>query len=254
MKVKVLHISASRDDKIVSAYEEVTFENEYMGWYVDCPDKGGLHQWDNIAVVERIGTVCFVACYNSRNALTPELFQAVAEEAQHLQAAMQRRIASGQWIPLTYIAAFEALGWDSRPLKCHREHICSERMKKDMERRQQAKEAEDARLLEEKRRLKEADDARLQEEEQRLQEARKECKQRFMQGEKIEANLFIYLCEQENISIHPRTLQQLRKQIDWLSKTQVAFKSYNKGNRMPQGKGCFALIGKLSDALNRQKT
>lgn len=239
MKIKVLRYAAGRDDKIVLAYEDITFENEYMGWYVDCPDKEGLHQWDNIAVVERIGTVCFVACYNSRNALTPELFQAVVKEAQNLQAAMQRRIASGLWIPLTYIAAFEALGWDSRPLKCHREHIRFERMKKEMERQQQALAAAET---------------RQREEERRLQEAMKVSEQRFIAGEKIDAEMLILLCERENIFIHPRTLHTLQHRIDWVSKTQVAFKSYNKGNRLPQGIGCFAVIKMLSSALNKETT
>lgn len=136
MKVKILRYAAGRDDKIVSAFEDVTFENEYTGWYVDCPSDDGCHNWDNIGVIEKVGSVLFVATFVSRNALTPVLFKAVAEEAQNLRAAMQRRMSSGKWIPLPYIAAYEALGWDSRPLKCHREHIRKERMKKEEESRQ----------------------------------------------------------------------------------------------------------------------
>lgn len=133
MKVKILRYAAGRDDKIVSVHEDVTFENDYVGWYVDCPDERGHHGWDNIAVIERVGAVCFIACFVSRNALTADVFHAVTDEAQHLQAAMQQRMASGQWIPLTYVAAYEALGWDSRPLRCHRENIRRKRQMREQE-------------------------------------------------------------------------------------------------------------------------
>ena len=33
---------------------------------------------------------------------------------------MQRRMENLQWIPSSYVAAYEALGWDARPLKGHR--------------------------------------------------------------------------------------------------------------------------------------
>ena len=123
MKTKVLHYAAGRDDKIVATYKDVTFISRYVGWYVAAKDE--RHEaWDNIAIVERIDGVCFAAEFLSRNAaFDKEHLAAATTEAQNLRAAMQGRIARKQWIPLPYIAAYEALGWDARPLKEHRAYM-----------------------------------------------------------------------------------------------------------------------------------
>ena len=120
MKAKVLHYAADRDDKIVATYKEVTVIGKHVGWYVE--DKDEKHEGrDNIAIVERVDGICFVAEFLSRNAaFDKEHLAAVEAEARNLRAAMQERIAQKQWIPLTYVAAYEALGWDARPLKEHR--------------------------------------------------------------------------------------------------------------------------------------
>lgn len=130
MKTKILRYAARRDDKIVAAYEDVTFENEHMGWYVDCLCEGPHRNLDNLGIVERVGSVSFVACFHSRNALTSDLIHAVQDEALHLQERMRKRIEHGLWIPLTYVAAFEALGWDSTPLKEHRRQLQEQRKRK----------------------------------------------------------------------------------------------------------------------------
>ena len=131
MKTRVLHYATGRDDKIVATYKEVTFIGKHVGWYVDAKDE--RHEnWDNIAIVERIDGICFVAEFLSRNsAFDKEHLAAVAAEARNLRAAMQERIAQKQWIPLTYIAAYEALGWDARPLKEHRAYMRALRMAED---------------------------------------------------------------------------------------------------------------------------
>jgi len=123
MKTKVLHCAAGRDDRIVATCKEVTFIDRQVGWYVENKDE--QHEaWDNIAIVERIDGVCFVAEFLSRNAaFDKEHLAAVGAEARNLRAAMQERIARRQWIPLPYVAAYEALGWDARPLKEHRVHM-----------------------------------------------------------------------------------------------------------------------------------
>lgn len=123
MKTRVLHYATGCDDQIVATYKDVTFINRYVGWYVDA--KNERHEgWDNIAIVERVDGICFVAEFLSRNAaFDKEHLAAVAAEARNLRAAMQERIGQKQWIPLPYVAAYEALGWDARPLKEHRAYI-----------------------------------------------------------------------------------------------------------------------------------
>ncbi len=135
MKAKVLHYAADRDDKIVATYKEVTFIGKHVSWYVE--DKDEKHEGrDNIAIVERVDGICFVAEFLSRNAaFDKEHLAAVEDEARNLRAAMQKRIAQKQWIPLTYVAAYEALGWDARPLKEHRDQIRRLREAADRERK-----------------------------------------------------------------------------------------------------------------------
>lgn len=123
MKTRVLHYATGRDDQIVATYKDVTFINRHVGWYVE--DKDEKHEGrDNIAIVERVDGICFVAEFLSRNAVfDKEHLAAAAAEACNLRAAMQVRIAQKQWIPLPYVAAYEALGWDARPLKEHRDYM-----------------------------------------------------------------------------------------------------------------------------------
>lgn len=62
--------------------------------------------------VERVGDVVFLACFRSRNALTFKFLGAVKDEATHLRKRVQERLKRRGKLPLTYIAAFEALGWE----------------------------------------------------------------------------------------------------------------------------------------------
>lgn len=120
MKTRVLHYATGRDDQIVATYKDVTFINRYVGWYVDAQDE--RHEGrDNISIVERVDGICFVAEFLSRNAAFDK--EHLAAKARNLRAAMQERIAQKQWIPLPYVAAYEALGWDARPLKEHRAYM-----------------------------------------------------------------------------------------------------------------------------------
>ena len=53
----------------------------------------------------------FLACFSSRNALTPEFLGAVKDEATHLRQRVRERLERREKLPLTYVAAFKALGW-----------------------------------------------------------------------------------------------------------------------------------------------
>lgn len=124
MRTKILRYAAGRDDKIVSVNEEVTFENEHMGWYVDAPDRNGHEEWDTIAVVMRADTIRFVPGFGNRqHVLQPEYINAITDEALHLRERIRKRIADEIWIPLLYVAAFLVLGWDTTPLVAHRERM-----------------------------------------------------------------------------------------------------------------------------------
>ena len=109
MQVKLLRQAAGRDDRIVAAYEDVTFLNEHVGWYPIIKDRFRKAN-DIVVVVLRVGDVCFEAgSMFRRGMLRKEYIEARTAEARNLRAAVQRRMA-----------AYEALGWDARPLKGHR--------------------------------------------------------------------------------------------------------------------------------------
>ncbi len=227
MKAKVLHYAADRDDLIVATYKEVTFIGKHVGWYVE--DKDEKHEGrDNIAIVERVDGICFVAEFLSRNAaFDKEHLAAVEDETRNLRAAMQKRIAQKQWIPLTYVAAYEALGWDARPLKEHRDQIRRLREAADRERKlAQAEQAGRAR----------------QEQAQRAEEA-------FRRGGFIPAEHFVGLCRKHGVEIHPRMLGTLRTRIKELSRTQILCRGGGRGTRMPSVDGCSRLIDHLTEKL-----
>ena len=60
MQVKLLRQAAGRDDRIVAAYEDVTFLNEHVGWYPIIKDRF-REEDDIVVVVLRVGDVCFEA-------------------------------------------------------------------------------------------------------------------------------------------------------------------------------------------------
>lgn len=112
MKTKVWNYAPDRDDCVVQTEESVVFENEHVGWFVANPDPNGRRRLDNMGVVERVGDFVFLACFSSRNALTPEFLGAVKDEATHLRQRVRERLKRREKLPLTYIAAFKALGWE----------------------------------------------------------------------------------------------------------------------------------------------
>lgn len=234
MKTKVLHYAAGRDDRIVATYKDVTFIDRHVGWYVEEKDER-CDKWDNIAIVERIDGVCFVAEFLSRNAVfDKEHLAAVGAEARNLRAAMQERIARRQWIPLPYVAAYEALGWDARPLKEHRARLVEQR---------EAENREQQRLLNER-------EARQQRnEEHAWHAALRRAEEGFRGGEFIGAELFIGLCSECGIEIHPRTLGTLRKRIVRVSRTHIQCKGCGRGTRTPSVNGCSRLIEQLKERL-----
>ena len=60
MQVKLLRQAAGRDDRIVAVYEDVTFLNEHVGWYLIIKDRF-CEEDDIVVVVLRVGDVCFAA-------------------------------------------------------------------------------------------------------------------------------------------------------------------------------------------------
>lgn len=234
MQVKLLRQAAGRDDRIVAAYEDVTFLNEHVGWYPIIKDRFRKAN-DIIVVVLRVGDVCFEAgSMFRRGMLRKEYIEARTAEARNLRAAVQRRMASCQWIPSSYVAAYEALGWDARPLKGHRARMRELYAAEDRRREQ-------VRIEREKRRQRQ--------EEAQLRTSLKRAEAAFREGGFVETELFIALCGKYGINIHPRTLGMLQRRIADLSRTQIHCKGVSRGFRTPSLCGCRELIDRLAEKL-----
>ncbi|WP_418662607.1 hypothetical protein [Alistipes putredinis] len=234
MQVKLLRQAAGRDDRIVAAYEDVTFLNEHVGWYLIIKDRF-REEDDIVVVVLRVGDVCFSAgSMFRRGMLRKEYIEARTAEARNLRAAVQRRMESRQWIPSSYVAAYEALGWDARPLKGHRARMRELYAAEDRRREQ-------VRIEREKRRQRQ--------EEARLRTSLKRAEAIFRDGGFVETELFIALCGKYGINIHPRTLGMLQKRIADLSRTQIHCKGVSRGIRTPSLRGCRELIDRLAEKL-----
>ena len=141
---------------------------------------------------------------------------------------------SRQWIPSSYVAAFEALGWDARPLKGYRARMRELYAAEDRRREQ-------VRIEREKRRQRQ--------EEARLRTSLKQAETAFRDGGFVETELFIALCGKYGINIHPRTLGMLQKRIADLSRTQIHCKGVSRGIRTPSLRGYCELIDRLAEKL-----
>ena len=114
MQVKLLRQAAGRDDRIVAAYEDVTFLNEHVGWYPIIKDRFRKAN-DIVVVVLRVGDVvskpevCFAEECSARN-ISKRGLRKLATCEPPCNAVW--RAASGF---RRLRAAYEALGWDARP-------------------------------------------------------------------------------------------------------------------------------------------
>jgi hypothetical protein len=132
------------------------------------------------------------------------------------------------------VAAYEALGWDARPLKGHRARMRELYAAEDRRREQ-------VRIEREKRRQRQ--------EEAQLRTSLKRAEAAFREGGFVETELFIALCGKYGINIHPRTLGMLQRRIADLSRTQIHCKGVSRGFRTPSLRGCCELIDRLAEKL-----
>lgn len=233
MRVKLLRQAAGRDDRIVAAYEDVTFLNEHVGWYPIIKDRFRKAN-DIVVIILRVGDVCFEAgSMFRRGMLRKEYIEARTAEARNLRAAVQRRMASRQWIPSSYVATYEALGWDARPLKASRPYartVCCGRPKTGTSADRTGKTTTAARGSAA----------------ENVVETGRGC----FSGGRIRRNGTLYcLVRQIWYQYPPRTLGMLQRRIADLSRTQIHCKGVSRGFRTPSLCGCRELIDRLAEKL-----
>lgn len=233
MQVKLLRQAAGRDDRIVAAYEDVTFLNEHVGWYPIIKDRFRKAN-DIVVVVLRVGDVCFEAgSMFRRGMLRKEYIEARTAEARNLRAAVQRRMASCQWIPSSYVAAYEALGWDARPLKGIAP-VCANCM---------LRKTEDGNKCGSNGKMTTAARGSAAE---NVIETGRGC----FSGGRIRRNGTLYcLVRQIWDQYPPRTLGMLQRRIADLSRTQIHCKGVSRGFRISSLRGCRELIDRLAEKL-----
>ena len=216
---------------------------------MDYADEHGHIEWDSIALVERIGEVCFVADIRSRNrAFDAEYIRQLSKETLHLQTSMQQRMAALQWIPLPYVAAYEALGWDARPLVAHRKHWAG--MPGRLWRTVNISRAYESRngWLNDNSRPS-SSDLRIW---RRKIAGRNnyEMPKRISAQDDLSTPIFFWdsaLCSTSGFI--PRTLGTLRRWVLQLSTSQIRFRKSSKGQRKPRLDGCFEVVTTLTAAL-----
>lgn len=91
-----------------------------------------------------------------------------------------------------------------------------------------------------------------EEEEQRLKEKEwqrqiDDCKQDFLNGERIEANVFLEIARRDGFEIHIRTKGTFNKSVNGLTKSGTIYFRKCKGKRTPDFTGCQRAI---ADYLN----
>ena len=78
---------------VSSRPKNVVFENEHVGWFVA---KSGSKRTPETGQYGSCRTgpemLSFLACFSSRNALTPEFLGAVKDEATHLRQRVRERL------------------------------------------------------------------------------------------------------------------------------------------------------------------
>lgn len=235
MKTKILRYGVyPRQNQVVTACEEVTFENEYMGWYVSQTNEQD-HRWDELAVVVRIGTVCAeLDCMMRDTVLQKQYIERVTFVAQHFREYIRQIMDKGGWVQSLHIEIFRALGWDAAPLIAYRRQLV---------RRREQEHREQARLKNEQDRM------RQQAACERSQKELSQAQEQFAKGQMIAPELFIALCRQHGVALHPRTLGTLRSRITRIGPEKVGVVSFSKTKKLPGTDGCFAaaklLLAKL---------
>lgn len=122
----------------------------------------------------------------------------------------------------------KALGLDAAPLWQAREAYLKRQEQKRLELK--AKEEEEQRLKE-KEWQRQIDD----------------CKQSFLNGERIEANVFLEIAKRDGFEIHIRTKGTFNKSVNGLTKSGTIYFRKYKGKRTPDFTGCQRAI---ADYLN----
>ena len=228
MKAKVFKYKFD-GNTVVAPYMELEpyAENVYLS--LSTKNEYGNESEDIFHVVCKIENVFFSCGQHSRRFLDKEeRKETTAAYCKNWITNTLQDLERGVHISLLSIRVFEALGLDTAPLWQAREAYLKRQEQKRLE--PKAKEEEEQRLKE-KEWQRQIDD----------------CKQSFLNGERIEANVFLEIAKRDGFEIHIRTKGTFNKSVNGLTKSGTIYFRKCKGKRTPDFTGCQRAI---ADYLN----
>lgn len=223
MKTKVLKYKFDGNTVVAPYMELETYaENVYLS--LAKKDEYGNESEDYFYVVCKIENVYFSCGQYSRRILDKEGYrEKAAGYCKNWIADTLRDAENGNHVSLLSIRVFEGLGLDTAPLLQAREAY----RKKQEQRWLEQKEKE-----EEKRRL----------EEEKWQQELDENKRKFLDGEKITAQMFLEITGRDGFGIHIRTKGTFNRHVTGVNKAgTISYRKY-KGCRTPDFSGCHKAI------------
>lgn len=223
MKTKVLKYKFDGNTVVAPYMELETYaENVYLS--LAKKNEYGNESEDYFHVVCKIENVYFSCGQYSRRTLDKEgSREEAASYCRNWITNTLRGAENGNPVSLLSIRVFEGLGLDTAPLLQAREAY----RKKQEQRRLEQKEKE-----EEKRRL----------EEEKWQQELDENKRKFLDGEKITAQMFLEITGRDGFGIHIRTKGTFNRHVTGVNKAgTISYRKY-KGCRTPDFSGCHKAI------------
>lgn len=223
MKAKVLRYKFD-GNTIVAPYMELEPYAENVFVSLARKNEYGNESEDSFHVICKIGDVYFSCGQYSRRILEKEgQREKAAAYCRNWITNVMQDVEKGNYIQLMAIRVFNALGLDAAPLLQAREAYA---------RRQEEKRLEQKRKDEEDRKLEEA----------RRQQLLDENKRKFLDGEKITAEMFLEIAGRDGFAIHIRTKGTFNRHVTGIDRDgTVSFRKY-KGCRTPDFTGCHKAV------------
>lgn len=204
MKAKVFKYKFD-GNTVVAPYMELEpyAENVYLS--LSTKNEYGNESEDIFHVVCKIENVFFSCGQHSRRFLDKEeRKEATAAYCKNWITNTLQDLERGVHISLLSIRVFEALGLDTAPLWQAREAYLKRQEQKRLELK--AKEEKEQRLKEKE-----------------WQQQIDDCKQSFLNGERIEANVFLEIAKRDGFEIHIRTKGTFNKSVNGLTKSGTIY-------------------------------
>jgi len=223
MKAKVLRYKFD-GNTIVAPYMELEPYAENVFISLARKNEYGNESEDSFHVICKIGDVHFSCGQYSRRILDKEGHrEEAAAYCKNWIENILKDAEDGKIIPLLSVHVFNALGLDSTPLVQARETYAKRQEEKRLERKRK-------------------EEQEKKEKESRWHQQLDENKRKFLNGEKITAEMFLEITGRDGFDIHIRTKGTFNRHVTAIDRNgTVSFRKY-KGRRTPDFTGCHKAV------------